>query len=152
MKHTRFTLLLLCLLVLTGCSKSPPEEAIEAAIRDMAEAVSERRGAVVSARLSDDFVLEQYGGQRLMDRDDTRRMMAGLLMRYQDIRVVITNVSVTPDTLRDDLAQASFNALVTGGHGGLLPAQGQLFRVSTDWRLDGNDWQVTRANARRALE
>ncbi|MCH8542554.1 MAG: nuclear transport factor 2 family protein [Alcanivorax sp.] len=152
MKHTRFTALLLCALVLAGCSKTPPEEAIEAAIREMAEAVSERRASPVNARLSDDFVLEQYGGQSVMDRSDTRRMMAGLLLRYQDIRVVITNVSVTPDTQRDDLAQASFNALVTGGHGGLLPAQGQLFRVSTDWRLDGSDWQVTRVNARRAPE
>ena len=152
MKHTRFAALLLCALVLTACSKTPPEEAIEAAIREMAEAVTERQRTVVSARLADDFVLEQYGGQSLMDRRDTQRMMVGLMLRYQNIRVVITNVSVTPDLVRDDQAQATFNALVTGGHGGLLPARGQLFRVSTDWQRDGSDWQVLRASARRALE
>ncbi|MBZ2189273.1 nuclear transport factor 2 family protein [Alcanivorax sp. JB21] len=152
MKHTRFAAVLLCALVLTACSKTPPEEAIEAAIHEMADAVTERRGAVISARLAEDFVLEQYGGQSTMDRRDTQRMMAGLLLRYQDIRVVITNVSVTLDPVRDDQAEATFNALVTGGHGGLLPARGQLFRMSTDWQHDGSDWQVVRASARRALE
>ncbi|MBA3981145.1 MAG: hypothetical protein C0462_11145 [Alcanivorax sp.] len=152
-KHTPSLLALLALLMLLGgCSKAPPEEAIEAAIRDMADGVSNRRGAAVSARLADHFSLSQYEGRSQMDRDDTRRMMAGLLLRYPDIRVVISNVSVTPDGMREDRAEARFNALVTGGSGGLLPERGQLFRVVSDWELIDGDWMLVRASAARPLE
>ncbi|WP_162925879.1 nuclear transport factor 2 family protein [Isoalcanivorax indicus] len=152
-KHTPSLLALLALtLLLGGCSQTPPEEAIEAAIRDMADAVSQRRGAVVSARLAESFSLSQYEGRSQMDREETRRMMAGLLMRYPDIRVIITQVSVTPDGMREDRAEARFNALVTGGTGGLLPERGQLFRVASDWELIDGDWLLIRASAARLLE
>lgn len=152
LKHTLSVCMLLSLLGLAGCSRPAPDDAIAAAIHEMADALGNRQASVIRNRLAEDFELLQYEGRTRMNRDETRRTLAGLLLRYPDIRVVITQVSVVPDGVREDLAEARFNALVTGGQGGLLPEQGQLFRVHSDWQYLDGDWRVIRASAARPLE
>jgi hypothetical protein len=45
----------------------------------------------------------------------------------------------------NDLATAHFRILVTGG-GGLLPDNGQLFEVETEWLREGSDWMLSKAD------
>ena len=41
--------------------------------------------------------------------------------------------------------QVRFDAVVTGGAGTLLPQSGQVYDVTTAWRLEGGDWRLVSA-------
>lgn len=137
-------------LLLSGCSAPPAEEGIRAALSDMTKAIEARQAGPVIRRLNDDFSLHQGGGE--MDREQTRRLLAGTLLRYPDIGLTLTAISVLPDGSRPDRAEAIFSVLATGGSGALLPETGQLYRIESQWQLQGDDWRVTHARARRMLE
>ena len=42
-------------------------------------------------------------------------------------------------------ATVKFTAAVTGGSGVLLPSSGQVYDVTTGWRMDGDAWQLVTA-------
>ena len=139
-------------LLLTACFSPPAEdtEIIAATIRELAEAAQERNTRRVNRHISEDFELT-LGGQE-MSRDDTRRMMTAIFMRHRNITVVLTNVQVEIDPGSSRRAQARFNALVTGGSGGILPETAQLYRVESDWELTNGDWMLTGGRARGIME
>ncbi len=135
---------------LAGCSAPPAEEGIREALHEMAEAIEARQAGPVVRRLSDDFSLHRSSGE--MDKEQTRRLLTATLLRYPDIHLALTGISVLPDGARHDQAQAAFSVLATGGSGALLPETGQLYRVESHWQLDGGDWMLLHAKARRMLE
>ena len=140
-------------LVFIGACSSPPAddvEAITANIRAMAEALQDRNARQISRHISDDF--DWRLGERDMNREDTRRMMTAIFMRHQNINVVLTNIQVNMDPASSRRASARFNALVTGGSGGILPSTAQLYRVESDWALTDGDWLLVGGRARRAME
>lgn len=141
------------LLLLGGCGKAPPpgaEAAISQHIEEMAEGIRNRRSGDVHTHLAEDFQLDQ--GNQSMTRDDARRMMTAIFMRHRNISVNLTNIRVELDSGSSSRASARFNALVTGGSGGILPDTAQLYRVESDWQLIDGEWMLVSASARRALE
>lgn len=116
----------------------------------MAKGIEERKTSPVMDRLHDDMKIDGHHGS--MNRDDARRMLMAVFLRHQKISVILTNIQVTPDSVRLDRASARFNALVTGGSGGLLPQRAELYRMRSEWQLDGSDWKLIEMDARRALE
>ena len=143
-------ILSLLLLLLAGCEKPPLEEAIAGHIHDMADAVETRSARGVNRHIAEHFRLDRGGHE--MDREEARRMMTAIFMRHRDISVRLTNVRVEPDPGSQRQARARFNALVTGGSGGILPDTAQLYRVDTDWERIDDDWMLVSASARRAME
>lgn len=150
-RATAYTLFVLLTLGLNGCApREPAEDAIRRTIEELAAAMEARDSAAVMERLHDKLsASERRQGQ--FGKDEARRLLTAVFFRHRQISVVVTNIQVTPDTVRDDLASASFNALVTGGQGGLLLERAELYRVHSEWQLDG-DWKLLRIDARRALE
>lgn len=136
---------------LAGCGEpAPAEQAISKAIHDMAAGIEQRdSGAVVEHLHAQLQINESNHGS--LDLDQVRRIMTATFFRHRNISVVLTNIQVTPDDIRDDLASANFNALVTGGSGGILPDRAQLYRIESQWRNDG-EWQLVSLQAKRALE
>ena len=149
---TALAALLLVPMLFSACSSPPQDdsEAITANIHAMADAVRERNARQVNRHISDDFGLSL--SERDMTREDTRRMMTGIFMRHQNINVVLTNIQVEMDPGSSRRAIARFNALVTGGSGGILPSTAQLYRVESDWELTDGDWLLVGGRARRAME
>ena len=47
--------------------------------------------------------------------------------------------------LQDRHATVRFDAVVTGGAGALLPQSGQVYDVTTAWRLQGDEWRLVSA-------
>jgi hypothetical protein len=150
-RATAYTLILLQALWLAGCGKpAPAEEAIAAAISDMASALEQREASPIVARLHDDLIIRE-GIHGALGKEQAGRMLTATFFRHKNISVVLTNIEVTPDSIRDDRASARFNALVTGGSGGMLPDRAQLYRISSEWQL-ADDWQLIALEAKRALE
>lgn len=144
-------LALLCLqLLLTGCSQTPTEEAIRTEIEELAAAIEARQSAAVASRLHEDFISEgAHGG---MDRRTAQRTLMAIFYRHKNISVTLTNIQVTPDPVNRSRANATFNALTTGGDGGLLPSSGELYRVESEWQLVDDEWKLLKLSGKRALE
>jgi hypothetical protein len=127
-------------LCLAGCApEGTVEEQIEANIAAM-EAAGEagERGAFM------DHVADGFEAQEgRMTRDDFRRFL--FLQFNQQRRIRAQLFPITVEAQGPNLAEASFNVLVTGG-AGLIPDEGQLFSVQTAWVLEGGDWLLWRAD------
>lgn len=151
MRPPAYLLLLLAQLPLAGCAPPPPaEEGVRAALERVAAAVEAHDAGTVMGTLHDEFRNRGRGGP--MDRADARRMLMAVFYRHRKISVNLASVRVEPDGMNGERATARFNALVTGGPGGLLPAEARLYRVESEWRRDGDDWKLVALKARHMLD
>jgi hypothetical protein len=125
---------------LAGCGPSGTvEEQIEANIAAM-EAAGEagERGAFM------DHVADGFEAQEgRMTREDFRRFLFLQLNQQRRLRAQLFPITV--ETRGPNLAEARFSVLLTGG-GGLIPDEGELFSVRTEWVLEGGDWLLWRAD------
>lgn len=124
-------------LLIAGCAKPPPEQALRESVQRLRDAVEQRDASAVEDDLADDFI-----GPRGMDRDGARRLAALLFLRHRDIGVTLGPVDVS---VLQEHATVRFTAVLTGGSGRALPDSARLYDVETGWRLQGGDWRLTSA-------
>ena len=122
---------------LPGCNRTPPEEALRARVAALEAAVDARDAGALRGFLADDFI-----GPGGMDDAGARRLAQGMFLRYRDIGTRLGPLSVE---LQDRHATVRFDAVVTGGAGTLLPQSGQVYDVTTAWRMEGGDWRLVSA-------
>ena len=137
-----WTAMLVVAACLGGCARSDAEAEVRAGIAQLQEAIDARDAGDIEALLADDFV-----GNDGLDRRGARRLAAGVFLRHRDVAAVLGPVTVELRGERD--AVARFSVLATGGSGGLLPEQGQLYRVETGWRMSDGDWKLVNASWQR---
>jgi ketosteroid isomerase-like protein len=130
-------LILIPLLVLAACSKTPDEQLIRNAIDEMEAAVQQRQTKPVLKHLARDFV-----GPEGMTVRQVRRLMAAHYFRNKNINVVLAGMRVQ---IMGNDASVMFNAAVTGG-AGMLPERLQYYDVKTIWRKLDGDWRIIRAD------
>ena len=130
--------LALALLACAGCAKDDPEQQVRAQLQGLQAAIDARDAGDVHALLAEDFV-----GNEGMDRRAARQLAAGTFLRYRDVGARFGPVTVELRGRRD--ATARFTVLATGGSGGLLPQDGQVFQVQTGWRLVDGEWKLLSA-------
>ncbi len=130
-------------LSLAGCTRTPPEQALREAMSELQAAIEARDAASVHELLADDFI-----GPDGLDREGARRLAQGMFLRYRGVDATIGPLEIV---LQDEHAQVTFDALVTGGSGGLLPESGQAYDVETGWRMEGGEWRLVNALWRQKL-
>ena len=129
----------LILLFASGCDAPlTVEQRIIAEIRDMEASIEARERGRFMAHVAEDF-LGQGGA---MNRQQLRAYMVLQLRRFDDIEARLMPITVTE--ISDQEARADFRALLTGG-AGWLPESGQLYRITTHWRLKNGDWLLIAA-------
>ncbi|MDX1692248.1 MAG: nuclear transport factor 2 family protein [Ketobacteraceae bacterium] len=136
--------LLVCYLILPGCSQSPDEEVIKANVEALAEAIESKQTDTAVDFFHDNFVTDK--GQ---DKEWIQRTMLLHTIRHDTIQLLLTNISV--ELLDEATARASFHVIATGGRG-LIPEQGQAYRMETEWRKEGSDWALVFAKWKKALD
>lgn len=145
MQHRRWNArlcarVLACLLigVMAACSRTPPEQAVRQQLEALQSAIDARDAGAVHDLLANDFI-----GNGGMDRRGARQLAVAVFLRHRDVGARMGPVTVE---LRSDTeATASFSVLATGGDGGLVPGNGQVFDVETGWRLLDGDWRLLNA-------
>jgi hypothetical protein len=99
--------------------------------------VETRDMAALSEGIARDFI-----GPGGMDRTGARRLAQLMFLRHQAVGVTIGPLDIA---MREGGATVRFTAAMTGGTGQLLPQSGQVYDVRTDWRQDGDEWQLVAA-------
>ena len=123
-------------MLLGGCHRTPPEQALRDTIARMQSA-----GETGDIDALMEPIAEDFAGSEGMDRTAFRRYVTFMRMRQANVGVTLGPIEVK---LIGDRATANFTATITGGPG-LLPNQAQLYAIETGWRLDGGDWKLITA-------
>ena len=127
------------LLIVSACSRSDPEQAVRAQLDALQQAIDARDAGAVEDLLAEDFI-----GNEGMDRRGAKQLAAGVFLRHREIDARLGPVTV--ELRGEGEAIARFSVLATGGSGGLLPEQGQVYQVQTGWRLQDGDWKLLNAS------
>ena len=130
----------LFVLLLAACNEDlSVEQHIIANLRAMETAAEQGEHLEFMAYVADSFQ-GQYGS---MDRRAFHRFM--IFQINQNRRLHAQFFPIHVQETEPAQAQAQFNLLVTGG-GGLLPENGQLFTVETQWLLTDENWELSGAD------
>jgi len=129
--------------LLLGCTRTAPEQALRESISALQEAVEQRDASAVRGWLAEDFV-----GPGGMDRDGARRLAALTFLGRREVGVTLgpLDLSVQPEH-----ATVRFTVALTGSSGGVLPDAGQVYDVETGWRMEEGEWRLTSARWSRKL-
>jgi hypothetical protein len=88
-------------------------------------------------------VAEDFRGQRgAMTRDELQAYVVLQFTRYKSLEARL--MPITVNEISEGEARADFRALLTGGPN-WIPERGQLYQITTHWRLDGDDWMLIAA-------
>jgi hypothetical protein len=124
----------LSLALFAGCAKAPAEERLRARIGAMQDAVVARDVSVFMEGVAQDFI-----GSGNLDRAALQQLVRLQVMRNAAIGATLGPIEVQ---LQGERATVEFDAVLTGGAGGLLPERAQGYRIKSGWRDGGHDWQV----------
>lgn len=136
MKHLKSTLAALALVSLAGCGQSDPQNALEQAAQDLQDAIAARQTGAAMERIHAEFQ-----GANGMDRQQTRHMMTGMFLRYQNIGLLVVGRECQLDKGFYDRGHCSARVGVSGAQG-LIPERAELYQVQTTWQLAGKAWQL----------
>lgn len=127
-------------LCLTACGeKLSVDQQVIATLRNMEYAAEEGQHLEFMTYVADSF----SGQQGSMDRREFHRFM--IFQINQNRRLQAQFFPIYVQETGADTASAHFKLLVTGG-AGLIPENGQLFEVETQWLRDGSDWLLNGAD------
>ena len=119
----------------TGCTRTPPEEALRGTVADMQQHIAARDASALHALIDEDFA-----GPEGMDRRGARQLATGMLLRYRNVGVTAGPLEVALQG--DDRATVRTRVLLTGGSGAVLPDSARAYRVESAWRRRGDDWRL----------
>jgi len=128
------TTTLLLSVLLAGCQRSEPEQAIRAAIDDIELAIGNGDAGAVKQHLSDGFLLDEQ-----LDRDAVYRMMIAQFLRFRQVKTLVSGLSIELHPNDPGRAFARADVAIAGMQG-LLPDDGNLYRINSEWRLEDGDW------------
>ena len=129
---------LLGLAILAACSHDPSEQALRDTLDSLEIAGETRDVGDFMERVADDFV----GNSSEFDRRGLEQLLRMVALQHQSISVVRSGLEIE---MHGERALVRMKILVTGGSGGLVPDQGQLFDTESAWRFVDGQWQLGNA-------
>jgi len=135
--------LALAAMLLAGCAKAPAEQRLRERIEAMQGAIAARDVSAFMDGVAADFI-----GSGSVDRAALQQLVRLQVMRNASIGVTLGPMEVQ---LQGERARVGFDAVLTGGSGGLLPERAQGYRIDSGWREVDGEWQVFSAEWKAAL-
>ncbi len=127
-------------LCVSGCSKTPAEEAILKNIESMQQAVEDG-----VPRKAVEFLDDEFTGNRGVDKMGLRRILIAALFRHANIRINITRMDISVNPRDPFLATMNCVAIFSGADN-LLPQDGRIYQISGEWQYKNGEWLLMRAN------
>lgn len=135
---SRLWIVALALTLITGCSRSDPQAALEAAVQQLQENLEAKRSGDVLEQLHSEFRAQQQ-----FDREWAKRTMLGLFLRYQNVRVIAVSKTSSIDPTVSSKGYTDAKVAVTGAQG-LIPDYANAYGVKLEWWLEGDEWKLAR--------
>lgn len=128
----------LCMLSLSllACHSQSPIDALDAAAQRLEENLSNKRSSTVTEQLHQDFSAQQG-----MDKKAAQQQMILAFMRFKNINILVINRSCQLDNSYRDRGHCSAQVAISGAQG-LIPERADYYKVSSQWQLNGTDWQL----------
>jgi hypothetical protein len=130
-------LIAVSIMLFSGCSRAPEEQRLRDSIEAMQVAVLERRAGDFMERVAEDFI-----GAGGIDRAALHNLLRAQMLRNASIGATLGPLEVK---LQGERAQVDFDAVLTGGAGGMLPERAQAYAIKTGWRLEQGEWRLFHA-------
>lgn len=125
-------------LVLAACGPAAtPEQAISENIEILEASIENKQPDELLELIHDNF-----GTKTGYDKLWVKRTMAFYMLKHKTINIVTSGMEIEVD---NDQATAYFTALITGGEG-LIPQQGAIYNIETDWRRQNGKWLLIYAS------
>ncbi|HPR06084.1 MAG TPA: hypothetical protein PK620_11585 [Denitromonas sp.] len=140
-RRARSGLCLALLTALVACQKTSPEQTIGEAIARIEQGIASHQNADVRAELADAFRGGPNTEPGQLDKTGVQRLLAAYFLRYKNIRVGVTGVSVEPLSHTPDQAWSTASVVLTGAEG-LIPETGRIYQLRGLWVREGGDWQL----------
>jgi len=137
-KTSAYLLLFTLQLLVAGCSKTPPEQAILDALENLETAIEAGDTGAVMDTLTDPAEIQR--GSHSLQRDEVRRLLMGTFLRYPKRQLAITQVNIELDPVTQRHARVTFTAFAWGGQS-VMPDNADSYRVVSDWQEDG-EWKI----------
>jgi hypothetical protein len=134
----RLWIVALALTLITGCSRSDPQAALEAAVQQLQDNLEGKRSGDVMEQLHPEFRAQQQD-----DREWAKRTLLGLFLRYQNVRVIALSNTSSIDPSVSTKGYTKAQVAVTGAQG-LIPDNANHYSVKLEWWLEGDDWKLAR--------
>ena len=129
---------MLAALAVAGCSSPSPEDALNAAAERLQSNLENKQAGAVAKQLHEDFL-----AQRSYNRQAAQQQMLGLFMRYRSVNIIVINRQCELDRGYHELGHCTAQVAVTGAQG-LIPERLDHYRVSNQWQLADEEWQLLR--------
>lgn len=129
---------LLCVALLSGCSKSDPQAELEAAVQRLQDNLEAKRTSDVMEQLH-----PQFSASGQYDRDWAKRTMALLFLRHKQVRVLAISKSSEVDPTYSSKGHTRAEVALTGAEG-LIPDSARHYSVTLEWWREGDEWQLAR--------
>lgn len=136
--------LILALLAIACCHRTPDEQRIRDAVVAMQAALEARDPRSFIDHVSADFI----GNDGQVDRDGLHNLLRAQVLRNESIGVTLGPIDVE---LQGDRATVHATATFTGGSGGWLPERGSIYSITSGWKREGPDWKCYNANWQQKL-
>ena len=122
--------------ILAACSKQEPLTALDRAVLQLEQAISERQTGKAAELLHEDFA--SHSG---MDKREARQTMTGMFLRYKNVGLLVIGRDCQLDKGFYDRGHCTARVGVSGAQG-LIPERAELYQVQTTWQLNGKEWRL----------
>ena len=134
----KFLLICLSALLWLGCSEPVPDEArIRQLIEQMAIATREKDLSGVLTPIHEDFL----GNERIR-KANLKGLVFVHFQRHKNVHVFVHDVEVVVTGLEATVTCH----VIMAGRNELLPEQGRVLKVTSQWQKIADDWQVISAS------
>lgn len=120
----------------TACSKSDPQQALEASVQRLQDHLEAKDSKAVLAMLDQDF-----RAQDEHDAEWARRTMTLMFQRYANVKVIAVTRSSRIEPPGSGFGVTEAQVVFTGAQG-LIPERASPYAVQLQWALDGTDWKL----------
>ena len=142
MKLRFFVSLLICmtLFAMVSCTNRSDEHQIHSNIATMVESLNAKNNAGVRKYLSE-FFLGGERGRSKIGKADARKLLTGYFLRYKNVHVAVSDVSVKLDALDNHRAQMTATVLLAGAEN-LLPDSAGRYSLVGTWENEEGAWRL----------
>ena len=130
----------LSIILCHACTKSAPEDIIKKNINAIQTAIEDKNNSGVRQHISRQFNASGAGGIRLTDAN-LRQYLAGIFIRYNNIRLLISNTEVRIEEFDPYRAESRTNVTVTSAEG-LIPDTARIYQVRGSWVQEDGEWKL----------